>query len=136
MTLCELRIDCTGKIEGQKRFPETPEKGFGFSQEAIDAGLVDPSREEGVVVAHEGEKVRFRFRTTKPLEVRGRLVHSVLPSQQLNDRVSQEQEDDVVIVTVNLVKDFCEPDHYVFFRKCLRIPLSGVITINPFCAHL
>ena len=100
LTLCDLRIHCTGKIEAQRRFPETPEKGYGFSQEAIDAGLVDPSREEGMVVAKEGEKIRFRFRTNRPLVVRARLVHSVLPSQDLDSRVTQEQEDDLVTVKV------------------------------------
>ena len=99
--LVVVRIICNGKTQDQRRFPDTPEKGFGFSQEAIDAGLVDPSREDGVVVAHEGEKVRFRFRTMRPLEVQARLVHSVLPSQQLDHRVTQEQEDDVIVVKVS-----------------------------------
>ena len=105
--LCQVRIKCTGEILDQHRFPETFDKGFGFSQEAIDAGLVDPSREEGVLMAQEGEKVRFRFRTVKQLEIRARLLHIVLPSQQLDDRIDKEQEEDVVTITVKW-KDFCD----------------------------
>ncbi|XP_076464058.1 hillarin-like [Babylonia areolata] len=100
--LCELLIKSTGKTKAAVPFPPIPDTGLGFSQAAIDAGLVDPSREDGLVVAREGDKVRFRFRTKKPMEIVTRLVHSVLPSQQLDHRVALEEENGVITINVKV----------------------------------
>ncbi|XP_070187830.1 hillarin-like isoform X2 [Littorina saxatilis] len=100
--LCDMGLKCTGKIGKQKPFPDIPEKGFGFSQEAVDSGLVNASREEGLVVAREGEKVRFKFRTSQPLDVQARLVHRFLQSQELESRVTQEEDGNTVTVTVKV----------------------------------
>ncbi|KAK7474116.1 hypothetical protein BaRGS_00034645 [Batillaria attramentaria] len=108
--LCELRIDVTGVGKTQKRFPAVPELGYGFSQEAVQAGLLDPSRDEGVLVAREGEKVRFRFRTRKPLDVRARLVHSILPSQELENRLTQEEEEDTITIHVKVPYEANNPE--------------------------
>ncbi|XP_070182533.1 uncharacterized protein [Littorina saxatilis] len=100
--LCDMGLKCTGKIGKQKPFPDIPEKGFGFSQEAVDSGLVEASREEGLVVAREGETVRFKFRTSQPLDVQARLVHRFLQSQELESRVTQEEDGDTMTATVKV----------------------------------
>ena len=65
-TLCKLLINCFGDTQKNQPFPGSSGIGYGFQEPALEAGLDDASREEGMIVVREGDKVRFRFGTSLP----------------------------------------------------------------------
>ena len=70
-TLCKLLIHCFGDVKKNQPFLGSSDIGYGFQETAQEAGLEDASREEGMIVAREGDKVKWRFTKTscKPRQI-------------------------------------------------------------------
>ncbi|XP_025111148.1 uncharacterized protein LOC112574347 [Pomacea canaliculata] len=109
--LIYLLLECSGPIKKQRPLPITPEAGFGFGTEAQDAGLSEPSREDGMLDVREGEKIRFKFRTQPSTNVRARLVHHDRGSDEFTSRVAHEQKGDQVTVSVRVPYDDHNPEY-------------------------
>ncbi|PVD22199.1 hypothetical protein C0Q70_18005 [Pomacea canaliculata] len=106
--LCSISIEAT-QVRGQQQFPPGASI-FGPTKAAVDMGLVDVSREEGVLVVREGEKIRMRFRSRRSLEVKASLLHNNQPSEDLAERLTVNQKDDEVVIDVKKAERGNDPD--------------------------
>ncbi|XP_076443688.1 uncharacterized protein LOC143282090 [Babylonia areolata] len=61
-TLLKLQIKCTGDPRKNAPFPGNPKSGYGALEAAEQAGVKEPSRKEGMIIAREGDKIGLKFR--------------------------------------------------------------------------
>lgn len=109
--LCSMSIEAT-QVRGQQQFPPGASI-FGPTKAAVDMGLVDVSREEGVLVVREGEKIRMRFRSRRSLEVKASLLHNNQLSEDLAERLTVNQKDDEVVIDIKVPYDDFNPEFAV-----------------------
>lgn len=109
--LVEFRIVCKHVAPDIRPLPPCSENGFGFGEEAVKAGLSEPSHTEGVVPVKSGEEINMSFRVQPNVDILARLVHSTRATADLRDSVRVRRENAKATVTATLPADDPEPEY-------------------------
>lgn len=109
--LVEFRIVCKHVAPDIRPLPPCSENGFGFGEEAVKAGLSEPSHTEGVVPVKSGEEIDMSFRVQPNVDILARLVHSTRATDDLRDSVRVRRENAKATVTATLPADDPEPEY-------------------------
>ena len=101
--LCVFRIDCNEPKSDCKPLPFNPgEIGYGPSIDTELAGLKALSHRTGIVKLFVREPTEFRFKITKDVTVRSKLVHSTDQSTTLEQYCQQNLKNTLLTILVTM----------------------------------
>ncbi|XP_046357148.2 uncharacterized protein LOC124135709 [Haliotis rufescens] len=103
--ICDFRIRCEEEGKNPNPFPLKKDIGYGYSQEAKDAGLVTTSAYSGIVVMEHGQKMTFEFDVDKPVEFETKMHHRDKTLDELDKYVEKNVTDKKAEITVTMPEE-------------------------------
>ncbi|XP_067666272.1 uncharacterized protein [Haliotis asinina] len=103
--ICDFRIRCEEEGKNPNPFPLKKDIGYGYSQEARDAGLVTTSAYSGIVVMEHGQKMTFEFDVEKPSEFETKMHHRDKTLDELDKYVEKNVTDKKAEITVTMPEE-------------------------------
>jgi hypothetical protein len=87
--VCSFKLVCKNAKQDIKPFPCNPDVGFGPNLITDLAGLKPETHHDSVISFHSKRETEVKFTMARTMQVKCKLIHHTMDSQQLKDFVSQ-----------------------------------------------